>query len=271
MYFQSLAFGALLAFYLCVNRSYHFILASILMGSMATAATIGLTGTIRDFKGVNEPGGHPDFEAVIGGLQTGAVDTFLSAGLPVFTGSGKPGFSNAENFDEWFRDVSGVNQRSTLTITLSDADTPGVYSYSNANFFPIDNQMFGNTPSWDRNYHFTYDIHSLFGFHGGETLRFTGDDAWIFINNKLAVDLGGVHSAKTRSITFDPSTAASFGLIGGNSYSMDLFFAERYTSQSTFKLQTTLDVASEAPEPSSLLLIGAGIWVLAFAKMQGII
>ena len=273
MYFQSLAFGALLAFYLCVNRTYHFILASILMGSMATAATIDLTGTIRNFKGVNEPGGHPDFEAVIGGLQTGAVDTFLSAGLPVFTGSGKPGFSDAGNFDEWFRDVSGVNQRSTLTITLSNAGTPGVYSYSNANFFPIDNQMFGNTPGWDHNYHFTYDIHSLFGFHGGETLSFTGDDdVWIFINNKLAVDLGGVHSAKTRSLTFDPSTAASFGLIGGNSYSMDLFFAERHTSQSTFNLQTTLDVASPAAEPSSLLLISAGICGLAFTgKRQGII
>lgn len=221
---------------------------------MATAATIGLTGTIRDFKGVNEPGGHPDFEAVIGGLQTGAVDTFLSAGLPVFSGS-------------------GVNQSSTLTITLSDAGTPGVYSYSNANFIPIDNQRFGNTPGWYRNYHFAYNNHSLFGFHGAETLSFTADDnVWNFINNKLAVDLGGVHSAKTRSLTFDPSTAAGFGLIGGNSYSMDLFFAERHTSQSTFNLQTTLDVASPADEPSSLLLISAGICGLAFTgKRPGII
>lgn len=210
-----------------------------------------LTGTIRDFKGVNESGGHPDF---------GAVDTFLSAGLPVFTGSGKPGFSTAADFDEWFRDVSGVNRSSALTITLSDSGTPGVYSYSNTNFFPIDNQLFGNTPGWDHNYHFTYDIHSLFGFHAGETLTSTGDDdVWIVVNNKLAVDLGGVHSAQTRSITFDPSTAVGFGLIDGNSYSMDLFFAE-------------VDVASPEAEPSSLLLISAGICLLAFTgKRQGII
>jgi hypothetical protein len=42
-----------------VKRIYPLIFASILMGSMAVAATIGLTGTVRDFKGANEPGGHP--------------------------------------------------------------------------------------------------------------------------------------------------------------------------------------------------------------------
>ena len=236
---------------------------------MAAASTINVSGIIRDFKGGNEPGGHPDFETTIGGLQTGAVASFLSAGLPVFTGAGKPGFSDKTNFDEWFRDVSGVNQSSTLTIALDDVGTPGVYSYTNTNFFPIDNRMFGNTPGWNHNYHFTYDIHSLFGFHGGEKLSITGDDdVWVFINNKLAIDLGGVHSAQTRSLIFDPSTAASFGLLGGNSYSMDVFFAERHTSQSTFDIQTTLDLASPAAEPASLLLIAGGVFAIVFARKR---
>lgn len=187
----------------------------------------------------------------------------------MFTGSGKPGFSGAANFAEWFHDVPGVNQSAALTITLDDTGTPGVYSYTNTNFFPIDNQMFGNTPGWDHNFHFTYEIHSLFGFHGGETLKFTGDDdVWVFINNKLAVDMGGVHAAETRSITFDPSTSVSFGLIAANSYSMDLFFAERHTTQSTFNLQTNLDVGSPAVESPSVLLSFAGISVLAFARKR---
>lgn len=67
-----------------------------------------------------------------------------------------------EGFDQWFHDVSGVNESTQYTVTLqgSGGDAP-VYSFDSPEFFPIDDQLFGNE-GLAHNFHFTLELTVLF-------------------------------------------------------------------------------------------------------------
>lgn len=193
-----------------------------------------LTGVLRDFKE-----DHPDFEDFLGD-DPGIVREDLGAdGKPVYAGSaGNPTTTNQTNFDQWFRTVDGVNKAVAFPITLSKAGA--VFTYENNAFFPLDGQGFGNE-GHPHNYHFTYELHTTFHYSGGETFKFVGDDdLFVFINKKLAIDLGGVHGSMTGEVILD-AEAGKLGLTKGVVYPLDFFFAERHTVDSHFRIDTTLD------------------------------
>ncbi|MBI2393679.1 MAG: fibro-slime domain-containing protein [Deltaproteobacteria bacterium] len=196
-----------------------------------------LTGVIRDFKEE-----HPDFEYKIGD-DLGIVQEDLGAdGKPVWAGGTHPTVTTKESFDQWFRDVPGVNQAIALPITLSKV-AGELHTFDDGAFFPIDGKGFGNE-GHEHNFHFTYELHTTFLYAGGETFKFTGDDdLFVFINKKLAIDLGGVHGSTSGEVALDDA-AGKLGLTKGKVYALDFFFAERHTSESHFRIDTTLDFVS---------------------------
>jgi len=205
------------------------------MGGEAGQPSGTLVGVLRDFND-----SHPDFESTLGD-DRGFVAFELGAdGKPVYAGGGGTTTTTGkDNFDQWYRDVEGVNASMSYSIPLVSSGD-GLWSYDNQEFFPLDDQLLGNQDR-EHNYHFTYELHTTFHYKGGEVFRFRGDDdLFVFINGRLAMDLGGVHSPEEAEADLDELSSA-LGITTGNQYSLDFFFAERHTTQSTFRIDTTID------------------------------
>src|ERR1041384_5491117 len=218
--------------------------------------------TIRDFTST-----HPDFEAYRGindagcGMVASTIGpdtkpTFVS-GLGTQKRVISGDFSNATfmacapwdwspglvvitsqaSFDQWYRDVEGMNQAFTVPITLTDlGDGSGNLAYDSKAFFPIDDMGFGNTPNQQHNFSFTTEGHVRFEYIKGQKFTFRGDDdLWIYVNGKLALDLGGTHVPIAATIDFD-AQAADLGIVPGGTYQMDIFHAERHTNESNFRI-----------------------------------
>jgi hypothetical protein len=73
----------------------------------------------------------------------------------------------------------------------------------------------------------------------------------------LALDLGGVHSPLSGTVQLD-----TLGLTPGNEYDFSFFSAERNTSASNFRIDTSIllgDIVVEPPPPA--VPLPAAVWM----------
>jgi fibro-slime domain-containing protein len=215
-----------------------------------------LTGRLRDF--VNQPNFMPssalddDFENLEGD-DRGIVATDLGSDQ-------KPVYANANGmtatthgktqFDWWYRDTPGKNQPFDYAIVLTPSGDGGLQTFNDQEFFPLDGRGWNDEYTADdnnlHNFSFTFELHTTFGYSGGESFTFIGDDdVFVFINGKLVVDLGGVHVAETKSIQLDTLVTddaqhTPVPLTHGKTYPLDIFYNERHTVASHFRMDTSI-------------------------------
>jgi fibro-slime domain-containing protein len=250
----------------------------------------------HDFKGWNEGDAvhdHPDFQHFQGngkGFAGIAQQMLGPTGVPVHVagcyptaGMGYPYLLTANGcaqmnapgpawdatvdwFGKWYADDPTFNKTIVQTLTLGPIGG-GAFQFSDLSFFPLDGVAgtWGNTPNQVHNYGFTSVVRTWFEYKGTASLTFFGDDdVWVYINKKLAVDLGGTHQQATGSVTLDPTSGHAFvcdfvapgnafpspacspalanghdvdlGLTMGSAYEIVVFQAERFMTESNYQL-----------------------------------
>ena len=230
-----------------------------LCASTALASSITAKVTYLDFLYKDTPAGtyggyagvgHPDFNSWGCGLTTGLVQSTLINRRPVYGPNGASCINGKANFSSWFKSTPGINVPIRGTLTLTDIGG-GTYQYSSTKFYPLDGKGFstdgfqtdhdcGDTEAHNFSYtmqaHWTGTITST-----SQSISITGDDdIWLFVNNKLVIDMGGTHGATTGSVPFTFPELAILGISLNQPVAFDLFRVERHTCASNFTITTNL-------------------------------
>lgn len=95
-----------------------------------------------------------------------------------------------------------------------------------------------------QNFHFTMHAFGSFVYYADQDLyfEFTGDDdVYFFINGKLAMDIGAAHGPCSDNLRLN-DIADELGLLDGEIYTFDMFYAERHTTASNLKFSTNIKI-----------------------------
>ncbi|MCF0220798.1 MAG: fibro-slime domain-containing protein, partial [Fibrobacter sp.] len=128
----------------------------------------------------------------------------------------------------------------------NDPDNPGFYPLDDFEYLDSAKQVKNPKFDWNvsgcrHNYSFSMKISAQFKYIKGQYFEFRGDDdVWVFINNRLVVDIGGCHSPVEGAVDLD-----TLGLEEGVEYPFHIFFSERNATGSNFKMRTSINLQTQ--------------------------
>ena len=224
-------------------------------------------------KGTSEDFGQKGCE---GSPMTGMVDKELGPnGVPVRSATNFPKYcTNATHLDNWFlpevigKDAAGKEYTNVtcreLELSLTDdgfwfaqidnsSPEGGLFFLDDFRYLDsahtVENIYYDSLPGIEvkgvrgfHNFGFTMKIQATFQYVKGQYFEFNGDDdVWVFIDNKLVVDIGGQHQKIKKSINLD-----DLNLVEDSTYNFHIFYAERKREESNFMMRTSIDLHVES-------------------------
>lgn len=147
--------------------------------------------------------------------------------------------------NNWFK-PNAYNTTGCLLQPLTLNRTSGQYEFASSEYFPIDdsiknpafNEKLSRPPRPNRTISGSACTQSPPSNHPGLSFSFRGDDdVWVFIDKRLALDIGGQHGPIGGDINLD-----KMNLLEGHAYQFDMFYCERHTPGSNIRIQTTMNL-----------------------------
>jgi fibro-slime domain-containing protein len=218
--------------------------AAALLLLASNPAGAGLMGHYYDF-----PGNHGDIEGntvIDGAVVPGLVNSTLPAGgFPTLTALGA---SRIHDFN-WFGQVPGTHPM-THTFDRLDANLDfGAYSDQ---WYPLSNGTNGPYRAFAAYWTGSANVASTGNYNFSVS---SDDDFWMFVDNQLVLDNGGVHA---------PAAIAYTVHLTGGTHTVNAFFAQRHRTQSELSVSTPdgITYGGVVPEPGGVTLLGLGLVAL---------
>jgi fibro-slime domain-containing protein len=206
---------------------------------------------------------HPDIEAnaINTGFTPGMVNSTLSGDFPTLT---PLGLTRVKDFNWWGNSPPGDNYPMTHVFDRLDANLD--FSAFNTSWFPTSTSIRSPYKAFAAYWSGCATV-SQDGIYNLQVAA--DDDFWLFMDNQLVIDDGGLHSI---------TSASGLVHLAAGAHKFDAFFAQRHTGESALQLklpnQITLDEncpsppLSGVPEPATLALLGTGLLGVALLRRR---
>jgi fibro-slime domain-containing protein len=191
-------------------------------------------------------------------IEQGLVEFELGEDyLPVATGKGDLLPNKGVDFKRWFGAVDGKSESYVGNLKMQYVANGAEFIFKSDKFYPLDAAEFSNGDTVNKDGHnhlFTMNFAVPFTVlsSGEEEFEITADDdTFVFVGNKLVIDMGGIHGAATAHFTIYKSgeiyaavDSEDFAYSGVNVAAGDgsivrIFHADRDSDSSVFNVKVS--------------------------------